>query len=223
MKPETIEEKPAAKVLVLRTCDDDMKSHGGFQWPESGPVVAPDWSPVKECGKGLHGWLWGSGDWSLKQKAEPIWWVVVEVDSSGIIDLIGKVKFQTGNVVARSRKWNEAMAFIRGYAAYPTTNNSVATGDSGHASSTGNSGHASSTGDHGHASSTGYSGHASSTGDHGWAVAGFGGRARAARNGVITLLWCDGNRPRVVTGYVGEDGIEADIWYVVKNGKLEQD
>ncbi len=32
-----------AKVLVLRTCDKNLKSHNGFQWPESGEVSTPDW------------------------------------------------------------------------------------------------------------------------------------------------------------------------------------
>ena len=39
-------------VLILRTCDQDGKSYGGFQWPlEVGTTVtAPDWSPEPECG-----------------------------------------------------------------------------------------------------------------------------------------------------------------------------
>ena len=28
--------------LVLRTCDKNLQSRGGFQWPESGRVEAPD-------------------------------------------------------------------------------------------------------------------------------------------------------------------------------------
>ncbi len=43
------------KVLLLRTCDKDMKGHGGFQWPKSGPIEAPDWDPDPnvDCGQGL--------------------------------------------------------------------------------------------------------------------------------------------------------------------------
>ena len=47
------------KHLILRTCDANMQSHGGFQWPRSGPVAAPDWNPAPECGNGLHGFLRG--------------------------------------------------------------------------------------------------------------------------------------------------------------------
>lgn len=50
------------KVLVLRTCDASRKAYGGFQYPESGPVEAPDWDPRPVCGGGLHGLRWGEGD-----------------------------------------------------------------------------------------------------------------------------------------------------------------
>jgi hypothetical protein len=53
---------PPGRALILRTCDKDMRSHGGFQWPRSGPVAAPDWRPVAECGGGLHGFLRGEGE-----------------------------------------------------------------------------------------------------------------------------------------------------------------
>src|SRR5690348_926704 len=50
-----------AKVLALRTSRADGTSHGGFKWPESGIVEAPDFSPRKICGYGLHALLWGEG------------------------------------------------------------------------------------------------------------------------------------------------------------------
>ena len=46
-----------AKVYVLRTCNPDLISHEGFQWPESGFVEAPDWEITGNCGNGLHGLL----------------------------------------------------------------------------------------------------------------------------------------------------------------------
>lgn len=36
--------------LALRTCAADMTSHGGFRWPTSGLVEAPDWDPTPQCG-----------------------------------------------------------------------------------------------------------------------------------------------------------------------------
>lgn len=74
MKKSKAMKKPAAKkqakpetVLVLRTCNSDMTGYGGFKWPESGPVEAPDWNPVKSCGQGLHGWLWDEFEEFLKE------------------------------------------------------------------------------------------------------------------------------------------------------------
>jgi hypothetical protein len=81
-------------VLVVRTCNADFTSWGGFQWPTEGYVEAPDWRPTAECGYGLHGLLegdgdWGLLDWSLEAKA-----LVVEVDRAGIVEIGGKVKFR---------------------------------------------------------------------------------------------------------------------------------
>jgi hypothetical protein len=157
-------------VLVLRTCDDKMQSRGGFQWPDSGPVEAPDWSPVKECGHGLHGWLWGCGDWSLKAEGDNIWWVVVEVvKGKEIINLGGKVKFRRGNVVGKYRNWPDAMKRIREQIKF--TKKASATKAEEHASATGHSCHASALGRYGHASALGHSGHASALGDYGHASA----------------------------------------------------
>ena len=90
-----------SKVLVLRTCDQKMQGYGGFQWPESGPVEAPDWKDNGECGNGLHGLLWGEGssrllNWEGK-------WMVVEVDETDVRPLTDngdiKCKFPKGVVV----------------------------------------------------------------------------------------------------------------------------
>ena len=201
------------KVLVLRTCNADMTSHGGFKWPESGLVEAPDWKPTKECGNGLHGWLWGCGDWSLKIGDDSRKWLVIETDSKGIVELGGKVKFQSGNVLFVGRAWNEAMAFLRGRAGLVFE--SSATGYSGHASATGDYGHASATGYSGHASATGCSGHASATGCSGWAVSNQG-TAKAGKDGIITIRYkTNSGKYRVAVGYVGEDGIKANVAYKV--------
>jgi hypothetical protein len=46
------------RVLILRRTGPDGTAHGGLQYPPGVgvEVVAPDWSPVAECGGGLHGW-----------------------------------------------------------------------------------------------------------------------------------------------------------------------
>ena len=191
-----MENQTTETVLVLRTCNSDMTSYDGFKWPESGPIEAPDWKANKECGNGLHGWLWGNGDWQLKSNDPRCKWLVVEVEKSAIIDLGGKIKFPQGRVVACEENWWRAMSIIRSRLIKDCENLiNIATGDSGHASA---------------------------TGKYGWSIAGYNGRVKAASNGVLTALYyCESTkRPRVVVGYVGEDGIEADIWYEVKNGKL---
>jgi hypothetical protein len=87
------------KALMLRTCNEDMTSHGGFVWPESGPVEAPDWDPDPVCGGGLHGLLWGEGDGALLDWGVDARWLVVEVDASEIVCVGGKVKVPRGTVV----------------------------------------------------------------------------------------------------------------------------
>ena len=83
---------------MLRTCAADMTSRGGFQWPESGEVSAPDWTPEPVCGGGLHGLLDGCGDGSLLLWGEGVKWLVVEVDEWVAIDE-EKVKAPRGRVV----------------------------------------------------------------------------------------------------------------------------
>ncbi|MEO7327295.1 MAG: hypothetical protein ABI193_01870, partial [Minicystis sp.] len=89
----------ATTVLVLRTCAADMSSHGGFRWPESGEVSAPDWKPKAECGHGLHGLVWGEGNGQLLSWERDAKWLVVEVEARAIVDLDGKGKFPCGTVV----------------------------------------------------------------------------------------------------------------------------
>ena len=93
------------------------------------------------------------------------------------------------------------------------------TGDSAHAATTGYSAHAATTGDHARAATTGYSAHAATTGTQSIAAAiGFESTACAGEDGAIVLAYFDGTRPRLVVGYVGENGIKAGVVY-----KLDDD
>jgi hypothetical protein len=93
--------KPAAEtVLVLRSSDKSRISSHSFQWPGSGPVECTDWDPAPVCGHGLHGLLWGDGDWSLLNKAYDAVWQVVEVVADCIVPIDkAKVKFPRGTVI----------------------------------------------------------------------------------------------------------------------------
>ncbi len=90
---------PTARSFMLRTCDSEMRAYGGFVWPTSGPVSAPDWKPTEKCGSGLHGLLMGVGDTSQLSIDADAKWLVVEIDPSTAIELAGKVKVPGGIVV----------------------------------------------------------------------------------------------------------------------------
>ena len=212
-------------VLVLRCCRADMTSHGGFRWPESGPVEAPDWSPIAECGQGLHGWLWGEGDVTAAGNVHELpdaRWLVVRVLVADIVDLHGKVKYQRGEVVLCGTA-SEATDYIlahggtgraiiratatAGYAGTATAGarGTATAGDAGTATA----------GDAGTATA-GYTGTATA-GDAGTATAGYAGTATAGYAGTIQLsLWdAAARRRRIITGYIGEDGLEPGVAYVL--------
>ena len=89
--------KKNKSVYILRTCNENLTSYNGFQWPSHGYVEAPDWDPAAECGKGLHGLLWGQGGGDLLDWSTSANWLVVRVDGP-VTDLGQKVKFQAGYV-----------------------------------------------------------------------------------------------------------------------------
>lgn len=106
---------PAETSLVLRVCRPDMTSRGGFVWPAEigAEVSAPDWNENKECGNGLHGWLYGQGDISCVSywEDEDAKWMVLEVPSAEIVVLEGKCKFPSARVRFVGTK-SEAAEFI---------------------------------------------------------------------------------------------------------------
>jgi hypothetical protein len=55
---------------------------------------------------------------------------------------------------------------------------------------------------------------------NGTAIAGNNGIATAGDNGTIIIKWYDGECCRKIIGHIGKDGIEANVTYKVKNGKL---
>ena len=126
------------KVLVIKCVSHDMKSYGGFQWPESGPVEAPDWNGKAECGGGLHGWAWGlsvgdgmSPDYQAK-------WLVFSADPRDVIDLGGKVKCKKADVIMCGTYLECYLRVLPGQIAWTQQRGAAsATGLSGAASATG--------------------------------------------------------------------------------------
>ena len=182
----------------LRTAAADGTSYGGFQWPESGTVTAPDWQPNAKCGNGLHALLNGEGNASLLDWSPDARWQLVGFDS--YVDLDGKVKFESCEVATGSRLAVTAAlsALCPGSAIHGAT---ATAGDYGTA--TAGYGGTATAGDRGTVTA----------GDRGTVTAGYGGTATAGDRGRIQIEWWDGNRYRISTGYVGENGIKPDTAY----------
>ena len=175
----------ADKILVLRTCGKDMKSHGGFIYPTGGYVEAPDWDGGKDCcGGGLHGFKWGVGDGQLANWDADAKWLVIAVDHDVLIDVTqyggGKCKFKGGDVVfCGDRKGATDYLAANGAADKPIVGGTATAGEGG------------------------------------TATAGYRGTATAGDGGLLVLKYWDvtGVRNRIATAYVGEDGIEANTPY----------
>ena len=174
-------------VLVLRTCNAELQAHGGFQWPSKGAVKAPDFQPAEQCGNGLHGWLWGEGDGTLGNWDADAKWLVVQVLASDVIDLKNKVKFPKGKVVFCGDRF-DATAYLASKA--PNQVKAII----------------------GHTSTSGYRG-TSTSGYNGTSTSGDVGTSTSGDYGTLQWFYWDGNRKRVVTAYVGENGIKPNTPY----------
>jgi hypothetical protein len=199
-------------VLVLRTCDRDLKSYGGFQWPASGPVSCPDWNPAAICGYGLHGALWGEGNGELLALDDPdAKWLVVKVKAADVVELGGKVKFPAGEVVhcgdrTSATEYLVARAPGRAVIGASLTAGTRGTATAGYAgtATAGDAGTATA-GTRGTATAgtrgtatAGYAGTATA-GTRGTATAGYAGTATAGTRGTATA----GTRGTATAGYAG--------------------
>ena len=91
--------KPSEKVLVIRTSAADGTSYNTVKGPAAGPGECPEWDPAPTCGHGLHGLVWGDGNWSYLSNEIDALWQVVEVDDLIVTIDSEKVKFPRGVVV----------------------------------------------------------------------------------------------------------------------------
>ena len=176
-----------SKSLVLKAVSSDMKSYGGFQWPGVGGVaVADDWDASPTCGGGLHGWLNGVGDASCQSwsKSPDAKWLVLSVDTETLVDLWGKVKFPEAEVVhVGDKKSAGAVILATGFIG-PVIGATVTGGDD-----------------------------ATVTGGNYAMVTGGGNATVTGGHGAILLLSFYSARKRVVTAYVGENGIKPNTPY----------
>ena len=199
--------KPAAAEtsLVLRVCRPDLTSHSGFSWPADvgAEVSAPDWKKNKECGNGLHGWLYGQGDHSCVSywENDDAKLMVLEVPSAEIVMLGGKCKFPNARVRFIGTK-SDAADFI--IANEPKALNVAVIGA---------------------CMKVGDGEAIQVNGARGTATAGYRGTATAGNYGEIRIQWWDSKAQRYRTkiGYVGEDGIKPDTAYRLNdNHELEK-
>ena len=170
-------------IYVLRTCNADMTSHGGFKYPKRGAVEAPDWRDDDQCGGGLHGLPWGVGDATLPNSSDDAVWQVIHVRVSdgyqhGTGGLIGKCKFRRGTVVYTGTR-DGAIAYLdaHGAADKPVV---FAVRISGYRGT-------------------------STSGDEGTSTSGEGG--------TLIIKYYDGARYRIAVGYIGENGLKPNTPY----------
>jgi hypothetical protein len=104
--------KTSHKVLVLRGNNEDNSSphDPSFIYPKKGKVVAPKWDPAPECGRGLHGFAWGTGDGGLLNTGGI--YQIISVDPKDIVNLGSKVKFKKGEVVLTTENRDEAIQYL---------------------------------------------------------------------------------------------------------------
>jgi len=214
---------------ILRSCDSNLQSRGGFQWPESGPVEALDWNPQPECGNGLHGFLWGNGDGRLANYADTSRWIVAKVDEW--VDLGGKVKFPRADVVFVGQRNEAAAEIVRLGATGAVIGYNATAGDYGTATAgyggtaTAGYGGTATAGEGGTATAGDYG--TATAGNRGTATAGYGGTATAGNRGTATagergtivIQWYDGNRFRLAVGYTNED-LKPNTAYRCDGGKF---
>ena len=114
-KPNAAVAVPVETALILRTCNADMTSYGGFRWPTSGQVEAPDWNPAHVCGGGLHGLLWGEGSVQYLNLSDDAKWIVFRALLSDVAhgtgELMDKCKARRG-IVELCGSRDEAIAFL---------------------------------------------------------------------------------------------------------------
>mgnify|MGYP001587009652 CR=1 FL=1 len=212
-------------VLVLKQVDKDMKAHGGFVYPSSGEVRAPDWDGGKEvCGGGLHGFLWGAGDGSLANYDPSNKWLVIDCLAEPIV-FGGKCKFESGSVVFCG-DFDSSVAFVADYAPSGLKDviggQATASGNYGKATSSGDGGQATASGNYGKATSSGYGGQATTSGYGGQATAsGVNGQATASGDyGKATASGYGGQA--TTSGYGGQaraktKGLICVTWWDRKN------
>jgi hypothetical protein len=202
-------------------------------------VEAPDWVDSYECGNGLHGLLWGDGDWSHLSMAMDATWQVVEVSDvdlrTGQGDLKNKCKFRCGTVIYSGiqaeavtmvvcskvnfdRLFACAKAADEEAAAAGGSSKAASSGRSSTAASSGGSSKAASSGDYSMAASSGYSSTAASSG-YSSTAASSGGSSKAASSGRSSTAASSGGSSKAASsGYSSMAASSGDYSMAASSG-----
>ena len=172
-------------VLVLKSVNADLTSYNGFKWKENGIVKCKDFKDTEKCGNGLHGFLWGEGNGSLANWNKDAKWLVLKVDKDSIIDLDGKVKFPSCNVVFCGNRKDATDYIILNGAKGSVIASFVISGYYG----------------------------TSISGDYGTSTSGYSGTSTSGDCGTLVIKYCDNYRYKVAVAYIGENGIEPNVAY----------
>ena len=228
-------------VYALKTVQSDLTSYDGFKWKRRGIVTSPDWHPDPVCGGGLHAFLRGEGHGSLADWSTDALWLVLKIPEGTYVDLGGKIKFPRCTVVFcgdRKSATDKLQALgcngpiigaykVGGYRStvsggYGSTvcggyGSTVSGGDRstvcGGYGSTVSGGHGSTVSGGDRSTVSGGYESTVSGGDRSTVSGGDRSTVSGGDGSVLTLSYYAGVRRRLVTRYVGEDGIKANTMY----------
>ncbi|EIQ01077.1 hypothetical protein OpiT1DRAFT_05645 [Opitutaceae bacterium TAV1] len=220
------------EVLILKRVNPDRTARGGFKYPAGvGSKVEPEsWDSSPSCGEGLHGWPWGFGlgEGMNYDPLEDIWLVLGAKPEDVVGELEGGQKCKCRHATIRYEGcFAGALALIReGFHACIVEMSKVVIPPGGAPSPTASDRYraylAASGGYSQLAASGGYSQLAASGRNSIAVSSGLNSRVKVGENGVFALCYWAGDDKgyEILVGKVGVDGIKADTWYVVRDGKI---
>ena len=228
------------EVLILKRIPQSRVTNGGGKgqdlvWPGVGSKVECDqWNPAPKCVGGIHGWPWGFGlgDGMEYDVAGDVW-LVIGADPADVVGNVNngaKCKVRAA-IVRFEGTFTDAMKFVAvGFRSCVEAwaNTHVADGSSGYSAQIGSSGgyaQIGSSGDSAKIGSSGYSAKITASGkDCIVTVAAVDCRVCMGERGAFAIpYWDEDTGWEFLTGKVGRDGILANTWYKVEDGKLVAD
>jgi len=141
-----------------------------------------------------------------------------------------KAEIKVSGLIKAAVEWTMAKAAkptSGNYAHSATSGNSAHSATSGyyaHSATSGDYAHSATSGDYANSATSGYSAHSEAKGENAVAANAGNGKARAGACGAIFLVERDDNLNilAVFASKVGENGIQPDVWYVLRDGKPEE-